>query len=362
MRRIRLKKKYLLSQVMMFFLVAMSFFCFYVGGTLQKEASLLEEDKNLYAMSSQMNLYISTYKKPENLDFLKCNQGNLKIQNIQCLREADDNMCITTIYINYNEKLNYPLVSGKLIDKKKDNIVLLGFKLKEFTYKKGNDDYITLAGDDYRVVGYLGSKYSDALDYETIFYSDRIGTGLQEKILDSLPMGLDLVLESDDFNVSEISENLLYNNSLINQDSLVEENSSINLTETTSGAVYIVIALIFCFANIVIVSEVWLYERYQEIVLRYTFGFTKRRIYAVLFKELLKTSIGACITTYILYHLLFMLFGNEVVMRVLNTKNLIWDFGILFGGTVIIGVIALLYPMWKISKYSIRELQVKGVD
>lgn len=356
----RRKKRYTISQIAMFVLVAMTFFCLYVGGNLQKEVSLMEADKNEYSLKSQSKMYITTNRIAKDLNFLECNQGNLKIQNIQCFRQADSNMCISTIYVNCNEQLKYPLISGNLIDDKDDKIVLLGCKLKEYTYTDGIEDYIMLDGERYRVIGYLGSKYSNILDYEIIFYNWRIGKNIKKKIINSLKSGLDVVIESDDFDSVTIKNNLLNRSSLINKDLLVDESSQVNVTETTSGETYIFIALIFCFVNTVIVSKIWLYERHQEIVIRYTFGYTKKQIYLVLLKELFMTCTGACLITYLFYNLLLLMIRNELVVRILNIRNMIWDFFLLFAGALFTGIVAFVYPLWKISKYSIKELQIRG--
>ena len=63
-------------------------------------------------------------------------------------RNFDKSTCLINIMIQQNEDLKYPIVSGNYMDGEKDNIILLGQKLKEFTYTKGKINFIELDGEE----------------------------------------------------------------------------------------------------------------------------------------------------------------------------------------------------------------------
>ncbi len=140
--------RYPLSNVSVLVIFIIAYFAFYTGADLQRSIVRLNNDTKNYQYIAEKRFLLSSSQKINLSEILKCKEGNISIENMTAYRNFDKSTCLINIMIQQNEDLKYPIVSGNYMDGEKDNIILLGQKLKEFTYTKGKINFIELDGEE----------------------------------------------------------------------------------------------------------------------------------------------------------------------------------------------------------------------
>ncbi len=183
-----------------------------------------------------------------------------------------------------------------------------------------------------------------------ILYYGRIGKALKEKVFTSMnKTGIQVIIQSDKNNVDYIYNQYLKRSSR-EKYVISDEIGSMNIVNGTNLATnrnYMILICIFCFINVIIVSEVWIYQRIREIGIRYTFGWSKFRVFIQLYKELFCISIVATLIVLAGQIFLSFAFTNIFLFDLMDIlKNLI----ILLFFALIFSLITLMYPLWMIMK------------
>ena len=183
-----------------------------------------------------------------------------------------------------------------------------------------------------------------------ILYYGRIGKALKEKVFTSMnKTGIQVIIQSDKNNVDYIYNQYLKRSSR-EKYVISDEIGSMNIVNGTNLATnrnYMILICIFCFINVIIVSEVWIYQRIREIGIRYTFVLIKFRVFIQLYKELFCISIVATLIVLAGQIFLSFAFTNIFLFDLMDIlKNLI----ILLFFALIFSLITLMYPLWMIMK------------
>lgn len=160
-----------------------------------------EEDRVRFQYSNRISLEITDNSKKDVIT--NCSEGvadgNVILAgktNVFFEEKKSSNRI--EIILKQNEDINYELVEGQLpgsryddIDKK---IVALGRYQYKYAYEEDGKKYVTFDGEKYEVVGVIGNKDSDYLDYKIVFYIGSIGDNMLKIYVNSMRIQLKLVV------------------------------------------------------------------------------------------------------------------------------------------------------------------------
>lgn len=240
----------------------------------------LEKNNYKYTYELNMNGIVSSLDDIPKLP--KSTKCNIKICDVMVYDDMENvTRFIDIIVSSYEEK--WPLVSGTYATEemlnRKENIILIGQNRVPDTYVKNDDMYYKIAGEEYRVIGVLGSEKSGIFDECVIMYLDCLGKQVEKCVTDSSQM-LNLTIESDTRDVNEV------------YDKYIKESYSMVKSETSGGQYdtlatvepsynekeYCIIIYIFSFVCIWLVIKFWLSQRTHEMKICRAFGFSNRKI------------------------------------------------------------------------------------
>ena len=213
----------------------------------------------------------------------KSEKCNMKIRQVMVHDDVENVTRIVDVIVSsYKEK--WPLMSGSYATEKmlksNENIILVGQNIARDTYEKDGCMYYRISGEEYRVIGVIGSEKSCIFDDCIIMYIDCLGKQVKTSILDSA-QGLSISMESDAEDVNEIYDKCIKGNysmakSVVSgeyyDDFLSTADPSYNEKE------YCIIIYLFSFACIWLVIKFWLAQRTHEMKICRAFGFSNRKI------------------------------------------------------------------------------------
>lgn len=356
----KLKKwfRYPVSAVSLVILFVISFYSIYKGADYQHQLYAEEISQT----GSQFAYNTVFYVKGEGTEWETVFQSLpvcVSVENISAYVDGDRSTSTIQILLPSQEEPKYPMISGSMYDGNTDPIVILGQGLQSLTYKKNGVVYFDIEGEPYRVIGYVGSKESDFFDSRRIVYRNRMGVRLQKVYDMEKGTGLLLKLSSDTEDTDALLEDLLEQKSFQEMsgriessgDSILPGNVVVN-TDEDEKRTYILLAFLFCMANAVIVSELWLYERQKEIVIRVENGFSHGQIYCIMYRDILRLSFLSSAFVFVLQ----VFFEMMVQGRIASIGRLCWNLATMLFFTLLLAGVVLIYPMWYLSKKTPQEL------
>ena len=273
------------------------------------------------------------------------NYGNLFNTKIM-----GDKFICQGIYLNENLKVKPKLTKGRFFNKDDfkswngERLAVIGKGLLEQTVSKGDNMYIALNEEEYKVIGVMGSEKEQRMfDYTMIFnFND------SNFINEYTHISEGWYISSNDSNI-DISKNLqVINNEfekkgegvkLIEVARDVQPNPIITTLEGTKNITIYFGCFIFAIAlNIFILIIQWIGSLEKEIGIRKAFGATEKDIYFIVFKKYTIIAIIASIIAVFIQYILFKL-GIVDIDKELSLINFI---GVLIFSFIISGILILI--------------------
>ncbi len=277
--------RYKISGTAMLVCLVVSMFAAYYGVTIYKNVFFEYMDKNEYKYKSETHF---TYMPDEAGTFPsvpKDSHANLKIKNCSALADVSgDTIIIDVVLHSYQE--NYPLQSGHYpdVDEQEERVVVLGRERMEDAYERDNATYYSLFGEEYKVVGVIGSENS--VYFDTCVFVYGMGDELRQRLASTAEMGYSMVLESNDCDTRQI-----YDEFVDAMDAVVSvetEDLATGSAEPIYGEkLYCIIIFLFSFTCIAVVISFWMNQRTHELQVCRACGFTNFMIVKRIFKSLL---------------------------------------------------------------------------
>ncbi len=277
--------RYKISGTAMLICLVVSMFAAYYGITIYKNVFYEYMDKNEYKYKSETYF---TYVPGEMSIFPsvpKDSHVNLKIKNCSAYADISKDTIIIDVVLN-SYKENYPLKSGHYpnIDEQKEHVVVLGEARMNGTYEKNNKTYYSLFGEEYRVVGVIGSQNSISFDSKVLVYG--MDNELLKRLVSTAESGYSMVLESNECDTRQIYDEFIapLNAAL----SMKTEDFSNSTAEPIYGEkLYCIVIFLFSFTCIAVVISFWMNQRKHELQVCRACGFTNFMIVKRIFKSLL---------------------------------------------------------------------------
>lgn len=342
-----------------FFILGQLLVYFTIFGALNiyNKAFQKEEDRVRFQYSNRISLEITDNSKKDVIT--NCSEGvadgNVILAgktNVFFEEKKSSNRI--EIILKQNEDINYELVEGRLpgsryddIDKK---IVALGRYQYKYAYEEDGKKYVTFDGEKYEVVGVIGNKDSDYLDYKIVFYIGSIGDNMLKNIREQYAYTIEIGSNSKDINNSYkiIYKNIMKESryALIESKSEKGEGAStINSTLYKEKFSVNILVYIFCLLNCMLISEFLIIQRKKEIAIRSTYGFSNIRI---LIKITGDVSV-LCLTSFVVFIAIYMF------LKIVKHNFLTISFNKLTLITVLLInvisiVLTIVYPAFIVSK------------
>lgn len=311
--------RYRLSGVAMVACLVLSMLAAYYGISIYKNMFLEYKDNTEYAYPYRtvLRCYVSDVSEfPSLPESVAC---NLKIIDFHMVSDNANTTNLGDIIINSRDE-NWPLVSGHYASREEreqgENLILIGQGLLDSAYSVGNDLYYKVFGDEYRVIGVLGTKESVTFDYKLVLYLDCLGEHTQERIFRESQSGFFLSLESNTTDTEQIYHQYMEGQYPITMEHY-ETYSNASAAPIYNEKSFCIIIYLFCFFCIGIVIRFWLMQRKHEMQICRAFGYTNQKILLRLlnsFSRILLFSFGIFVV--------FCLGINQLIRQVVEEYRL----------------------------------------
>lgn len=329
--------------VMCFFILL--FVLLVLGLSGVKEETLQNLDKRNYEYPYVQKCSAAEMHGKPKLDLFKSNQKcyisvngfNLFIDNLDCVFSIED------FYLSKPDNLIFPFVEGGIRDTNTDPVVVLGIKYKQNTKLENGNRYFTICGEKYRVLGFVESKYSEILDYKIILFADRLGNSTKKNVEEQMVGGFEITLQGEDNNLDLVYE--AYEKEMQQKGIVLQRGSFVkSVPAKNSYLVLAFIIIVFCLINGILVANVWIWQRKNEIHVLFLFGMNWSQIFFRLYKSFLTSAFLGSILALLTIRLLI----QQASVNYLYYN--IWDIGLVVIVTPLVGSAVLLLNMIKIRK------------
>lgn len=351
---------YRLSSTLMIVGIAISFICFFNCVNLYHLLSMERKEEKEYRYNSQMSMqYLNVGEDAILGDFLTSSKGILRMKDVLLFRNRADVPGLTDILLSQNEPLGYPVLEGELPETDQDisePTVILGCKQLENAVFENGHYYYELEGVRCRVCAILGTKNSELFDYNVILYYKGMEEALHN-VVDRVSAA-DIEIESNLEQAETIFDVVRQQVNEKTEAVMVSGvGGSIVLNERSAGedSSYYLIIFLFCFVNIVFVSEYWIKRRYREIAIRKIFGYSDRKIYGLLYRDMvINVSIAVLIAA-----------GVQIFLQYFFKEYLILyksHFGFYLGCSVLfvfaLSALIMIYPFRLMRKEDVLKQMI----
>lgn len=384
MKRYHTIVHYRLSSTLMIIGIVVSFICYFNCMNLYHLLATHEKERVEYQYNSQISLhYLNTglsfnFADSESgtersvsdgrledqipcscaVGYLTSEKGIIRMQNILLLRDRAGAPGLTDILLCQNEALKYPVLEGSLPETDEDitePTVILGRRQVEDAVLESGEYYYELEGVRCRVCAVLGSENSDLFDYNVILYYKGMNDTLH-RVVDNV-MGADLVIESDREQVQEILDGLQQRVEKQAEQIVLSVGNSeeVVIQGTSEDSSYYLVIFLFCFVNIVFVSEYWIRRRYREIAVRKIFGYSNWKLYGLLYRDMVVNVSIAVLIAGILQLFLRCVFDEYLILY----KS---QFGAYLGYSVLfvffLSALLMIYPLRLMKKEDVLRQMI----
>lgn len=223
---------------------------------------------------------------------------------------------VVNIAYSYNEEPPYILKSGRLPSKEDiavgRKVVNIGQGLTDDVYRHDGYEYIKFDGIEYEVIGYFGSENSNVLD-STIYFVYNCLDDYHKKMLEEQDVFFvrygsnshDVYSVVSDI-ISDLAENIDYS-----IDDAIAYNT--NITDKHSKEMYYFTIYAFAVGICIIISELWIFERKDEIAILKTIGFSNSRIVNKLYLSIAGIMFAAMVSAYAVLIAFEIITGNKMI-------------------------------------------------
>lgn len=350
---------YHLSSTLMIIGIAISFICFFNCVNLYHLLAMERKEEREYQYHSQMSMqYLNMGEDVILGDFLISDKGILRMRDVLLFRDQVDAPGLTDILLCQNEPLNYPVLEGKLPETDEDitePTVILGHKQLENAVLENGNYYYELEGIRCRVCAVLGSENSQLFDYNIILYYKGMEETLHS-VVDRVSTA-DIMIESNLNQAETVFETLMRQVNENTKHIMVSGNSSAMVAErgVAEDSSYYLVIFLFCFVNIVFVSEYWIRRRFREIAVRKIFGYSDRKIYGLLYRDMvINVSIAVLIAVVVQISLQY--FFDEYLALYKSQFGYYLGYSILF--VFLISALIMIYPFRLLRKENVLKQMI----
>lgn len=223
---------------------------------------------------------------------------------------------VVDIAYSYNEDPPYSLKSGRLPSKEDiaagRKVVNIGQGLTSDVYQRDGDEYIKFDGIEYEVIGYFGSENSNVLDSAIYFVYNCLDDYHKKMLEEQDVFFVRYGSNSNDVYsvVSDVTSNLV-----ANIDYSIEDATSYNtnITSKHNKDMYYFTIYAFAIGICIIISELWIFERKDEIAILKTIGFSNSRIVNKLYLSIAGIMLIAMAAAYVVLIAFELITGNQMI-------------------------------------------------
>lgn len=362
------KCHYPLSVIGMIVGIAIAYFAFSFASQMKREVGLEEKEFN-ESVATMKSMGVSlNYNQTadEILPIFKDERVTSYISSLSLFCDDMKTECLMNVYFSVPNDFSYYVVKGSMPTKEQlqahEKVVVLGKGLKRDTFRKGDEDYYRICGEEYRVTGYISAEKSKALDSIRMLFYDGLGEKTKTEIdYNAASMGIMIFLKSDTQNLMDIynEKNELLKNKVLNiqfmndawDDTFVLD---IGLMQYQQ---YAYLLYFFAILLVIMITELWITQRKKEFAIRRAVGYSRIQIAGMVSVDLLKMIVGSGVI-FLMLQILMQYFTQTIG----NTSEWIEDIGICILFIVCTFLLLMIYPLYKIMHGSIAEvIQEKGV-
>lgn len=341
--------RYPLASIFLLFGLTIAFIGVFCGYSIFNYTSNLQKELNEYSYNTKNYIGLEVDECQDGikvLKYLRTNIGNSMLNDIEVTVGNDGKMILADIIIDINEKLQYELESGRFISEedinKRERVVNIGRNMIKDTYKKNKKRYIKINGDEYRVIGIIGTRNTKLQDNEVILYFDCIGNNLHKEIDKICDVVYSIASNNKEellkSKFEEIKDNLIEDKNISvyeYEEKIVTSNVEREINEVIFFLLYF-LGIINC----IIVSEFWLLNRKSEIVIRLAFGFNERTLFKILYGDILKIATMAAFFGII--------FSKLIAYALNNTLEMLLNFSVINCCAILLFVLVTTYILTKV--------------
>lgn len=253
------------------------------------------------------------------------------------------------------DALNYRFVSGGLPTYNDGPSVVLGINLKQYTYQKNGVDYIHICKEEYRVSGYVSDGKSVLYDNAAILFWNHMGEQVQEDILQSVNTiyGGYLRLQSNTNDMQYVMRNCheeLTELGLSATQVPYYEEAYDTIQVKTNYRKYIYLMYIFSVIILFLVIELWMHQRYKELLIRRMIGYERTQLIGMIAKELLSMLIGITMIMEGLHFIIDIFVLHKLIDIYYLNRALL-----LFAIVILTFLILMIYPFVFVFKIDIAK-------
>ena len=313
-----------------------------------------------YRYNSEMSMqYLNMGQDVVLGDFLVSDKGILRMKDIVLFRNQAAAPGLTDILLSQKEVLNYPVLEGELPETDQnitEPTVILGRKQLGDAICQNGNYYYELAGVPCKVCAILGSKNSELFDYKVILYYKGMEKALHD-VVDQVSTA-DILIESNLEQAETIFQTIAQQ--------VDEKTEQITVSGVTGSVVsdernagedsnYYLVIFLFCFVNIVFVSEYWIKRRYREIAVRKIFGYSDRKIYGLLYRDMV-INVSIAVLIAIVVQIILQYFFKDYLTLYKS------QFGFYLGSSVlfvfVLSAFIMIYPFRLMRKEDVLKRMI----
>lgn len=310
-----------------------------------------ENDRLRSLYKNVIQMQITTSKKTDVIsgissDVEQCNLIIKKKFSVAIAELGKAYLC--EVILKDNESLKYPLLNGRLPGKEKSNEVAVGKNKANIAIKQGDDLFLTIEGEEYKIVGIIGSEVSDYWDDKMVLHIDSMGDSVKKALTKQVSYTVELCSDSDieekiystvygniksydgDSSIEAIKVNS--DNGSVLEQTLAKENLEVNI-----------IAYCFCILNCMVISEFWILQRRKEYAIKKLLGMNDMRLIVNMIREIIGITLLSCCIFLIIYIVIQLCGGAGVSITLRNMLLVV-------GAEFVAAVGTMIYPMYKILK------------
>lgn len=251
-----------------------------------------------------------------------------------------------------NTDFDKNLVSGRIPNDdeiyNKSNVVLISKEMKKYTVKREQSTQILLNNTYYTVIGVYETNDISELRADVCFFKSTFSSEQLKEVANYLLKSGRCAIRYCEYNTDNgyngLIGNIRKNGFEVDENGISEVSSTYN-KKAKLNKTFMIVLFVFCLINCMVISNVWVQSRIRELVIRKTMGYSMFQIEKLLVFDLIKYSIVAFISAFIMQiTFTFITSGNTLKLQHFG-KNTIY---ILLSMALVI-VISLIIPLIKIK-------------
>lgn len=226
-------------------------------------------------------------------EILKENSSNVSLYWGARVNNSEDGGATVQYVVSYNEEFNRKIIEGELPKKDFSNgCVLVNEKAKKAVEYRDNKMFVEIDSEEYEVSGIIRDTSISGNDEEFILFAEAMTKEQQEKVMSDMNIQRCMIhIGSDEVNPMSVYASV--GDKLSNYSCVLRTIDGIGHSENEifSRIMNIIIQpimIIFSFANVFVVTGIWVKRRLKECAIRKAFGATHGMIMMHLMKEMFK--------------------------------------------------------------------------